>query len=57
MSTFTDLEENLNDYNLSRGVQWQAVAYNPKGDLLHTSLVRKILLRMMSGIKYVYSMK
>jgi multidrug resistance efflux pump len=52
-----ELEENLDDYNLPRGVQGQAVAYNPKGDFLHTSMVRKILLRMMSWIKYVYPMK
>jgi multidrug resistance efflux pump len=52
-----ELEENLDDYNLPRGVQGQAVAYNPKGDHLHTSMVRKILLRMMSWIKYVYPMK
>jgi len=52
-----ELEENLDDYNLPRGVQGQAVAYNPNGDFLHTSMVRKILLRMMSWIKYVYPMK
>jgi multidrug resistance efflux pump len=52
-----ELDENLDDYNLPRGVQGQAVAYNPKGDFLHTSMVRKILLRMMSWIKYVYPMK
>jgi len=52
-----ELEESLDDYNLPRGVQGQAVAYNPKGDFLHTSMVRKILLRMMSWIKYVYPMK
>jgi multidrug resistance efflux pump len=52
-----ELEENLDDYNLPRGVQGQAVAYNPKDDFLHTSMVRKILLRMMSWIKYVYPMK
>jgi len=52
-----ELEENLDDYNLPRGVQGQAVAFNPKGDFLHTSMVRKILLRMMSWIKYVYPIK
>jgi len=52
-----ELEENLDDYNLPRGLQGQAVAYNPEGDFLHTSMVRKILLRMMSWIKYVYPMK
>lgn len=52
-----ELEEDLDDYNLPRGVQGQAVAYNPEGDFLHTSMVRKILLRMMSWIKYVYPMK
>lgn len=52
-----ELEENLDDYNLPHGVQGQAVAFNPKGDFLHTSMVRKILFRMMSWIKYVYPIK
>ena len=52
-----EFDEDLNDYNLPRGVQGQAVTYNPEGDFMHTSMVRKILLRMMSWIKYVYPMK
>jgi multidrug resistance efflux pump len=52
-----ELEENLYDYNLPLGVQGQAVAYNPEGDFLHTSIVRKILLRMMSWLKYIYPVK
>jgi multidrug resistance efflux pump len=52
-----ELDEDLNDYNLPLGVQGQAVALNPEGDFLHTSLVRRILLRMMSWIKYVYPIK
>lgn len=52
-----ELDEDLNDFNLPLGVQGQAVALNPDGDFLHTSLVRRILLRMMSWIKYVYPIK
>ncbi|NMP31640.1 HlyD family secretion protein [Thalassotalea sp. M1531] len=52
-----ELDEDLNDYNLPKGVQGQAVAYNHEGDFLHTSMVRQILLRMMSWIKYVYPIK
>jgi multidrug resistance efflux pump len=52
-----ELDEDLNDYNLPLGVQGQAVALNPEGDFLHTSIVRRILLRMMSWIKYIYPIK
>ncbi|MGL1957099.1 MAG: HlyD family secretion protein [Colwellia sp.] len=52
-----ELEENLDDYNLPLGVQGQAVAINHKHDPLHVSLVRKILLRMMAWLKYIYPIK
>lgn len=52
-----ELEEDLDDYNLPLGVQGQAVALNYEHDILHVSLVRRILLRMMAWLKYVYPIK
>ncbi len=52
-----ELDENLDDYNLPLGVQGQAVAINYEHDILHVSLVRRILLRMMAWLKYVYPIK
>lgn len=52
-----ELDENLDDYNLPLGVQGQAVAINHEHDILHVSLVRRILLRMMAWLKYVYPIK
>ena len=52
-----ELEENLDDYNLPLGVQGQAVAINHEHDILHVSIVRRILLRMMAWLKYVYPIK
>jgi len=52
-----ELDEDLNDYNLPLGVQGQAVVINADHDILHVSLVRRILLRMMAWLKYVYPIK
>ena len=52
-----ELDEDLNDYNLPLGVQGQAVTLNSEGDVLHTSIIRRILLRMMAWLKYVYPIK
>ncbi|WNC74084.1 biotin/lipoyl-binding protein [Thalassotalea psychrophila] len=52
-----ELDEDLNNYNLPLGVQGQAVVINHKHDILHVSLVRRILLRMMAWLKYVYPIK
>ncbi|NMP17800.1 HlyD family secretion protein [Thalassotalea sp. Y01] len=52
-----ELDEDLNDYNLPLGIQGQAVALNHDGDFLHTSIVRRILLRMMAWLKYIYPIK
>lgn len=51
-----ELEENLQDYNLPRGVQGK-VAIISDYDPLHVSLIRRILLRMMGWINYVFPMK
>ena len=52
-----ELEEDLDDYNLPLGVQGQAVAINHAHDPMHVSLMRQILLRMMSWLKYIYPIK
>ncbi|TRX56795.1 HlyD family secretion protein [Thalassomonas sp. M1454] len=52
-----ELDEDLNEHNLPLGVQGQAVVINAEHDILHVSLVRRILLRMMAWLKYVYPIK
>jgi multidrug resistance efflux pump len=52
-----ELEEDLNDYNLPYGVQGKAVVINHDSDPLHVSLMRRILLRMMGWINYIYPIK
>ena len=52
-----ELDEDLNDYNLPLGVQGQAVVINTENDILHVSIVRRILLRMMAWLKFVYPIK
>ena len=52
-----ELDENLDDYNLPLGVKGQAVAINHKHDPLHVSAMRRILLRMMAWIKFIYPVK
>lgn len=52
-----ELDQDLDDYYLPMGVQGQSVIINNDGDILHTSIVRRILLRMMSWLKYVWPIK
>jgi multidrug resistance efflux pump len=52
-----ELDENLDDYNLPLGVQGKAVVINHDNDPLHVSLMRRILLRMMGWINYIYPIK
>jgi multidrug resistance efflux pump len=52
-----ELDQDLNDYELPLGVQGNAVVINEDGDILHTSIVRRILLRMMSWLKYIWPIK
>ena len=52
-----ELDEDLNDYNLPLGVQGQAATLNYEHDILHVSMMRRILLRMMSWLKYIYPVK
>lgn len=51
-----ELDENLNDYNLPRGIQGK-IAIISDSDPLHVSLIRRILLRMMGWINYIFPMK
>ena len=51
-----ELEEDLNDYDLPLGVQGK-VAIISDHDILHVSLIRRILLRMVGWINYVFPMK
>lgn len=51
-----ELEENLRDYNLPRGVQGK-VAIISDTDPLHVSIIRRVLLRMLGWLNYVFPMK
>lgn len=51
-----DLEQDLNDLNLPIGVQGQAACFT-EHDALHSSPVRRILLRMMGWLNYLYPIK
>lgn len=51
-----ELDEDLNDYNLPRGVQGK-VAIISDHDILHVSIIRRVLLRMLGWINYVFPMK
>lgn len=52
-----ELDENLDDYNLPVGLQGSAVVINTDHDYIHASIVRRILLRMMAWLKYIYPVK
>ncbi|WP_371372295.1 HlyD family secretion protein [Thalassotalea aquiviva] len=52
-----ELEDDLSEFNLPLGVQGKAVVINGNHDPLHVSLMRRILLRMMGWINYVYPIK
>ena len=51
-----ELEEDLRDYNLPRGVQGK-VAIISDNDILHVSIIRRVLLRMLGWLNYVFPMK
>ncbi len=51
-----ELDEDLDDYNLPVGVQGQVAVYS-EHDALHTAPMRKILLRMMGWLNYLYPVK
>lgn len=51
-----ELDENLDDYNLPRGIQGK-VAILSEHDPLHVSMLRRVLLRMMSWLNYVFPIK
>lgn len=51
-----ELEEDLDDYGLPLGVQGKAAIISDH-DILHVSLIRRILLRMVGWINYVFPMK
>jgi len=51
-----ELDEDLKDYGLPRGVQGK-IAIISDYDPLHVSMIRRILLRMMGWINYVFPMK
>ncbi|MCB1870102.1 MAG: HlyD family secretion protein [Gammaproteobacteria bacterium] len=50
-----ELEENLNDYGLPFGVQGKAAVYSDQ--FTHVSVMRRILLRMLGWINYIFPMK
>lgn len=52
-----ELDENLDDYNLPLGVQGQVVVLNYEHDVMHVSMMRRILIRMMAWLKYIYPVK
>jgi multidrug resistance efflux pump len=51
-----ELEEYLDAYALPRGVQGKAIIVSDS-DPLHVSLIRRILLRMMGWLNYVFPIK
>lgn len=50
-----ELDEDLNDYNLPRGVQGKIAVYSTS--LAHVAIMRKVLLRMMGWLNYVFPIK
>jgi len=50
-----ELQEDLDQYDLPRGVQGKAAIYS--SHFSHVSIIRKVLLRMMGWINYVFPMK
>ena len=50
-----ELEEDLDDYGLPLGVEGQAAVYSHH--FHHVSVIRRVLLRMVSWLKYVYPIK
>ena len=50
-----ELDEDLDDYDLPLGVEGQAAVYSHH--FHHVSVIRRVLLRMVSWLKYVYPIK
>ena len=50
-----DLEEDLDDYNLPLGIEGQAAVYSEHYH--HVGVMRRVLLRMVGWLKYVYPIK
>jgi len=50
-----ELEEDLDGYELPRGVQGKIAIYSDK--FSHVAIIRKVLLRMLGWINYVFPMK
>jgi multidrug resistance efflux pump len=50
-----ELEEDLNDYGLPRGVQGSAAVYSDH--LEHVAVMRRILLRMVGWLNYLFPVK
>jgi len=51
-----DLGDQLDEFDLPRGLQGKVIIIS-EYDPLHVSLMRKILLRMMGWINYVFPIK
>ncbi len=51
-----DLDQNLDDYDLPRGLQGKAIIISDS-DPLHVSMIRRILLRMMGWLNYLFPIK
>jgi multidrug resistance efflux pump len=51
-----ELEEDLNDYDLPRGVQGKMAIFSDH-DVLHVSIIRRVLLRMVGWLNYVFPIK
>ncbi|MES9945031.1 MAG: HlyD family secretion protein [Candidatus Thiodiazotropha sp.] len=51
-----ELEEDLSDYDLPRGVQGKMAIFSDH-DVLHVSIIRRVLLRMLGWLNYVFPIK
>ncbi len=51
-----ELDEDLDDYDLPRGVQGK-IAILSDNDVMHVSIIRRILLRMVGWLNYVFPIK
>ena len=51
-----ELEEDLSDYDLPRGVQGKMAIFSDH-DVLHVSIIRRVLLRMVGWLNYVFPIK
>jgi multidrug resistance efflux pump len=51
-----ELEEDLDNYGLPRGVQGKMAIFSDH-DVLHVSIIRRVLLRMVGWLNYVFPIK